>query len=333
MAEMRWNPMIGDWVIVAGNRQKRPDMPKGYCAFCPGAKNIPEHYTVLEHDNDWPALSTNPGEPDDVANSFFKVEKNYGKCEVILFSPNHNASIYDLTDDHMGQLIDLWIERYNLISSNPKIKYVFIFENRGELVGVSQPHPHGQIYGYGQMPKKIELELDAARSYKEENCECLFCRLNREEISFGKRIVAENDEFVAYIPFFADYAYGVYVAAKKHISHISQFDEQQKYCFGRIIRDITGGYDALFDMRFPYMMCMHNAPVNTKGTKYESCEDYFHFHVEFYPPMRGATSIQYMASSETGVWVHCNPTVPEQRGPELREAIEKFHTASEAKNK
>lgn len=324
MAELRWNPMIKDWVMVASNRQNRPNMPKDWCPFCPGSGKVPDNYEVHKYDNDFPALSQNPPPMDDVATDLYKTRPSYGKCEVILFSPDHHGALSQLSDDHAMKLVDLWTERFNDMASDKNIKYVFIFENRGEMVGVSMPHPHGQMYGYSVIPQKIELELNAAKEHYEENGECLFCRINREEITCGKRIVCENEDFIAYIPFFADYAYGVYIAAKAHKNNISQFNEREKRNLGIILKEVTGAYDCLFDFRFPYMMCMHNGPVNMEETEHAGHDDYFHFHIELYPPMRSADKQQFMASSETGVWAHCNPTAPEEKAIELRAAVEKY---------
>ena len=142
MAELRWNPMIKDWVMVASNRQNRPQMPKDWCPFCPDPndhnpnKKVPDSFEVLEYDNDFPALSQNPPEPDDVATDFYKVRKSHGKCEVVLYSPDHYGTLKELSDSHLRKLVDLWVERFNVMKSDPEIKYVFIFENRGnEKIG------------------------------------------------------------------------------------------------------------------------------------------------------------------------------------------------------
>ena len=135
MAELRWHPLTKDWVMIASNRQNRPNMPKDYCPFCPSFGNVPD-YEVLKYDNDFPALSQNPPEPDDVADDFFKVRPSYGKCEVILYSPGHTVTLPELSDEHMQKLVALWCERYEAMRADEKIKYVFPFENRGALVGV-----------------------------------------------------------------------------------------------------------------------------------------------------------------------------------------------------
>ena len=324
MAELRYNPMIKDWVMIASNRQNRPQMPKDWCPFCPGSGKVPDSYEVHAYDNDFPALTQNPPEPDDVATEFYKVKPSHGKCEVILFSPDHHGTLKELSDAHMKKLVDLWCERFNAMREDKKIKYVFIFENRGDVVGVTMPHPHGQMYGYSVLPKKIELELDAAKEHFDEHGECIFCRMNKEEIGAGLRIIHENEDFIAYIPFFADYAYGVYIVAKSHKATIADFAESEKQNLGNILRDITGMYDNLFDFNFPYMMCMHNAPVNNEDEKYAGLEKFYHFHIELYPPLRAADKQQFQASSETGVWAHCNPTAPEEKAKEMREALARY---------
>ena len=325
MAELRWNPMIKDWVMIASNRQNRPNLTKK-CSFCPGKdKKVPKQYDVLKYDNDFPALSQTPPDMDypitKSGSDIYKVAPSYGKCEVILFSSDHYGSLYKLSDSHMLKLVDLWIDRFNDMKSDEKIKYVFIFENRGKVVGVSMSHPHGQIYGYSMIPKKIEVELESCREFYDEHGKCLFCRMNEEEVDFGQRVICENEDFIAYIPFFSDYVYGVYILSKKHIQTIAEMNECEKLNFGIIMKKITGMYDNLFDSKFPYMMCMHNAPVNMDD---EKLSDYYHFHVEIYPPMRSEDKQQFMASSETGVWAHCNPTSPEEKAEEMRIALKKF---------
>ena len=323
MAELRWNPLIGDWVMINSKRQARPVMPKGYCPFCPGSGKVPENYDVLKYDNDFPALSPNPPEPDRqiMGNSkIYKTDLMYGKCEVILFSPEHESSMCDFSADHIRKIVDLWADRFIEIAKDEKIKYIFVFENRGELVGVTQPHPHGQIYGYSFMPKKIELELDCFSRHYEKNHTCMFCDINKDEKEFGQRIVYENEDFIAYVPFFAEYVYQIYIASKTHKFNITEFDGREKDNLALTLKIITGMYDALFEKKFPYMMCMHNAPVND----HKDTDKYFHFHIEFYTPLRSENVQQFNASSETGVWAHCNPSSPEEKAAELRDALERY---------
>ncbi|WP_142413275.1 galactose-1-phosphate uridylyltransferase [Hathewaya massiliensis] len=322
MAELRWNPLLKDWTMVASHRQNRPQMPKDWCPFCPGSGKVPEDFQVLKYDNDFPALSENPPEPDKVGSELYKTKKAYGKCEVILYSKEHNAVLSELSVEHIKKLVDLWSLRYEELSKDKEIKYILEFENRGEEVGVTMPHPHGQIYGYSVMPLKIQTELNSCREYYEENKECLICNMNREEISFKQRVVMENEDFIAYIPFFTDYPYGVFIVSKDHYSKITDFNDRVKTNFADILKKVSGTFDSLFNRRFPYMMCIHQAPVNSP--EYGNYDEYYHFHVEFYPPLRSADKIKFNASSETGAWAACNPRAVEDTAEELREAYKRF---------
>ncbi len=321
MAELRWNPLVKDWVMIASHRQNRPQMPKDWCPFCPGPDNdkVPKSFSVLEYDNDFPALSQTPPEPDDVETRIYKTKPAYGKCEVILYSPNHTITLPELPTDHIRELVDLWEERFVKISSDENIKYVFIFENRGAAVGVTMPHPHGQIYGYSVIPKKIELELDSCKEHFEESGRCLICDMLEDEKQAGSRVIFENDDFIVFLPFYCEYPYGIYIAAKRHIQNLTQMTDKEKTSLAQTLKEAAGTLDSLFDYTFPYMMCMYQNPVNG-----EDVSDYYHFHIAFYPPMRSADKIKYNASSETGAWAHCNPTAPEEKAVELRAAHEKF---------
>jgi len=319
MAELRWHPLTKDWVMIASHRQGRPQMPKDWCPFCPGSGKVPDHFEVYEYDNDFPALSLTPPEPDDVATDFFKTAPAYGKCEVILYSPDHVITVPELPAEHLKKLVDLWCERFEKISSDEKIKYVFIFENRGEAVGVTMPHPHGQIYGYSFIPKKLMLETSSAKEYLEQTGKCLFCDMLKNELDEKKRIIFSNEHFTVFLPFFCEYPYGVYIMANRHVQNITDLTEAEKFSLAKTIKETAGTLDSLFDMKFPYMMCMHNAPVNSGDYSRD-----FHFHIEFFPPMRSADKIKFNASSETGAWAHCNPTCPEEKAEELRAAYSKF---------
>ena len=324
MAELRWHPLTKDWIMIASHRQNRPQMPKDWCPFCPGSGNVPDDFTVFKYDNDFPALSSRPPEPDDVSTSLYKTAPAYGKCEVILYSKEHTVTLPELSVSHVKELVDLWQERFIEIKKDENIKYVFIFENRGEAVGVTMPHPHGQIYGYSVIPKKIELELASCKEHFSENGTCLICDMNKNEIEFKQRIIFENDSFVVYLPFFCEYPYGVYIVSKEHKQDLTQFDDKEKLELAEALRNTVGMFDSLFDMQFPYMMCMHQSPVNCEDTS-----EYYHFHIEFFPPMRAGDKIKFNASSETGVWAHCNPTAPEEKAVELRAAYDKFMNRKE----
>ncbi|EIT83894.1 galactose-1-phosphate uridylyltransferase [Fictibacillus macauensis ZFHKF-1] len=320
MAELRYNPLLKDWTMVASSRQNRPHMPKDYCPFCPGSGKVPDHYDVHVYHNDFPVLSPEPPTPDAVGGGIYETREAYGACEVILYSPGHHDTIPDLSRNHMNKLVDLWSQTYESLLQDAKHEYVMIFENRGEEVGVTMPHPHGQIYAYPFIPLKVKTELASCKEHYERHHRNLFDDIIQEEKRFGERIVAETAHFLAFIPFFTDYPFGVYVVSKAKKTSLTQFTEQEKYELGYLLQDVVGGMDLLYDRVFPYMMTMHGKPNNEE----ESYDDFYRFHVEFYPPLRAPDKIKYNASSETGGWAAANPTAVEENARVLRQCIERY---------
>jgi UDPglucose--hexose-1-phosphate uridylyltransferase len=294
-------------------------MPKDFCPFCPGSGKVPDTYVVHKYNNDFPALMPEPPEPDSVGSELYQTRKAFGKCEVILYSSHHTDTLPDLSLPHVEQLVDLWSERFEVLSQDPKHQYVMIFENRGPECGVTMPHPHGQIYAYSQMPLKIQTELNNCKKHYEQTGRNLFDDMNRDEKVFGKRVIYENEHFIAYIPFFTDYPFGLFIVSKENKTALTDFTREEKQSLAAMLRDMTGSMDHVYDRLFPYMMVMHQRPVNG-----ESVEDYYRFHIEFYPPLRDANKIKYYASSEMGAWAACNPLAVEDTSEQLREAYKRY---------
>jgi galactokinase len=318
MAELRFNPLLGTWTMVAANRQNRPQMPKDWCPFCPGSGKVPDSYDVHKYDNDFPVLSANPPEPDDVGSDFYAVKPSKGACEVILYSSDHKKTLGELPVPHIRKLVDLWVERCVELAKTETNKYVMPFENKGEEIGVTMPHPHGQIYAYSWVPQKAQVELDNAIAHHKKTGECIICRMNREEASFGKRIVFENASFVAYLPFFTDYPYGVFLVAKNHRNYLSDLDAGERNDLAEALKVVTGSFDRIFDRPFPYMMVIHQNPVNSP--EYDAAKEAYHLHIEFYTPLRGKRVIKYYASSESGAWAAANVASVETTAAEIRRA-------------
>ncbi|PTQ57362.1 MAG: Galactose-1-phosphate uridylyltransferase [Candidatus Carbobacillus altaicus] len=317
--ELRYNPLLRDWVMVAANRQARPHLPEDHCPFCPGSGKVPPDYDVFIYDNDYPVLVPDPPEPDDVVTGLYRVAKSYGKCEVVLYTAEHEARLYDLSDAHLARLVALWTERFVALGADPKHRYVLIFENRGEEVGVTIHHPHGQIYAYPFIPLKIAREIESMHAHYTAHGECLMCAINRAESAFGRRIVAENEHFLAYIPFFTDFPYGLFIVSKEHRPSLAEMTPAEHESLAKILRRSVGAMDRLFDRPFPYMMVLHQRPVD--GGDYDA---YVHFHIEFYPPLRARDRLKFYASSEMGAWAAANPRAVEETAPELRRAYARF---------
>lgn len=316
MAELRYNPLLGTWTMVAASRQNRPQMPKDWCPFCPGSGKVPDRFDVHKYDNDFPVMSAEPPVPDAVGSDFYRTKPSYGACEVILYSPEHEKTLHELPVTHIRKLVDLWSERTTALAKRADIKYVMPFENKGEEIGVTMPHPHGQIYGYSWIPQRVDVELANARAHHASSGECLICRMNEEERKFARRIVYENASFYAYIPFFTDYPYGVFVVAKRHRNYLAELDPAERDDLAEALKIVTGTFDRIFDRPFPYMMAIHQNPVNSP--EWDDAKTFYHLHVEFYTPLRAKRLIKYYASSETGGWAAANVAAVENTAAETR---------------
>ncbi len=318
MPELRYNPLLKDWTMVAEGRQERPVLGRDECPFCPGSAKVPQDYDVMAYPNDYPPLSLDPPPPAAVATGLYRVQPAYGRCEVILYSSDHQASLATLPLRHLRRLVDLWTDRYRTLGQDPRIQYVLIFENRGSEVGVTLTHPHGQIYAYPYIPQKIRVELDASREHREETGRCLVCDMNREELTFAGRVVFENEAFACYIPFFTDYPFGVMIVPKAHRAALTDLTDEERSALAAALGATVGGMDALYPREFPYMMVVHQRPTGSAALSAD-----VHLHIEFYPPLRAPDRIKYLASSETGAWAPCNPLAVEDTAPMLRAAIQR----------
>jgi UDPglucose--hexose-1-phosphate uridylyltransferase len=322
MAEFRWNPLLDTYTMVATNRQHRPHLPKDFCPFCPSQNKKLPKYDVLAYDNDFPAMSLQPEEVKyQKKNSIFRNAGATGKCEVILYSPQHNKSIYQLNDSHLLKIADLWAHRFKELKKDKRIRYIFEFENRGEEVGVTIPHPHGQLYAYSFIPPKIREELKNCKAYFKKNGRPLFYDLNIAEKKHKKRVVFENRNFIAYIPYFTDYPFGVFIVNKQLKGNITEFNTAEKKDLMQAIKKITAAFDKVFERQFPYMMCMHQTPVN--DARYDDAANYYSFHIEFYTPLRAQDKIKWYAGSEMGAGVAANPLDVDACAEILRSKISK----------
>jgi UDPglucose--hexose-1-phosphate uridylyltransferase len=325
MSELRWNPLLGTWTMVAANRQNRPNMPKDWCPFCPGeGKKVPLSYRTFIYPNDFPALFGLEGNGirGNDSDGIYQIEEASGACEVVLYSPDHYACLYDLSADHMDELVGLWAKRVSYYKQFPLVKYVFEFENRGPEVGVTMPHPHGQIYAYPFVPLKLETEMRQSRQYYLKTGRNLLEDMLSEERTDGRRVIFETKHFLVFLPHFTDYPYGVFIVAKDSVIFLDEMTYETLSELGKVLQDVTGMFDALFDRPFPYMMCFHQGAVNSP--EWEGQDKFYRFHIEFYPPLRNANTIKYYASSEMGAWAAANTRLVEETAEELRQALHKY---------
>jgi len=331
MSELRWNPLLQTYTMIATNRQSRPHLPSGNCPFCPGNGKVPDQYDIYIYPNDFPALSIIPGvSEEDFYNKSNKINHtapSYGKCEVVLYSSDHHTFLYKLSLSQIEKLISVWKHRQEVLSLDQNIKYIFPFENKGEEVGVTIHHPHGQLYAYPFVPLKVKTELESCRQYFLMHHEPLFEALNRYELNENKRIIDQDEHFIAYIPYFTDYPYGVFIVCKQNIGSFAQFTSDMTMSLALMLKKITGAFDLVFDRPFPYMMCIHQTPVNCP--EYDGSEDWFRFHIEFYPPLREKNRVKWYASSEMGAWAAANTLSVEETAIILKKSVKKFSDADE----
>lgn len=286
-------------------------MPTDWCPFCPGSGRVPDDYDVYLYPNDFSAFSIPPPEPAIEGDDFYRVERSYGKCDVVLYHPDHTTSLPRLSIGHLTRLVKLWRARTAELRRDRGIRYVLIFENKGEAIGVTMPHPHGQIYAFPFVPPRLERELEAAKSHWRKTRRCLYCDILKKERGDGRRMVAENESFTALVPFYARWPYEVHIFARRHVGALDAFRPAEEKSLAEILKWATMKYDNLFHFSFPYMMLLHQEPTQGKFP-------YFHFHIEFYPPHRSKTKLKYLASVETGSGSFLNDSLAEEKAAELR---------------
>lgn len=323
MSELRYNPLLGEWLATATHRQDRTFLPPAdFCPLCPTKPGkfpteVPEpDYDIVSFENRFPSLKRDPEAPAIEPDGIYKVEPSLGVCEVVLYSPDHNTSLAAEPVERIHKLVRVWRDRFEELERHDFVKYVFIFENKGEAVGVTLHHPHGQIYAYPFVPPVVARELAQTEKYFHETQRCLLCDVVTKELEFEKRIVASNDSFAAYIPFFARYPYEVHVTTRGHRQSFSDFSHRDERDLAAILKQVLAAFDRLFDRSFPYIMAIHQRPSD--GGNYE----HYHFHIEFYPPMRTAEKLKYLAGSEAGAGMYINDTLPETTAGRLRDLVE-----------
>lgn len=287
-------------------------MPKDFCPFCPGSGRVPENYDVYLYPNDFPAFSFhNP--PFSPETGLFVTTGAQGSCDVVIYSPNHNLLPSQMTVDQWIKVIQLWRRRTGELFALPEVESVAVFENTGVAIGVTMPHPHGQIYAFPFLPPLIKTELESASEHYRETSECLYCAIQRAELEDGRRIVASNENFVAFLPFFGRFPTEIHIYSRRHFGWLEELEEMEQRSLAEILSIVRRKYDALYGFAMPLMMLVRQQPA--KGVY-----PYFHFHVEFLPIQRSASKLKYLASVESGTGTFLNDTRAEEQAVKLRQA-------------
>ena len=308
----RFNPLTGEWILVSPHRAERPWQGRietaapaapvydPSCYLCPGneraggARN-PKYSSTFVFTNDFAALrpDVQSARQDESGRGLLLSESEAGTCKVVCFSPRHDLTLARMTVPEITNVVDVWAEQYSEIGSLPYVNYLQIFENRGEIMGCSNPHPHGQIWANQTIPNEPRKEQAAQRAYAEKHDACLLCDYLQLETKAAVRMVIENAHFAVLVPFWAVWPFEVLLVSKRHMRDLASLDSEMRTGLADIFKQITTRYDNLFETSFPYSMGFHQAP--TDGEAHSE----WHLHAHFYPPLlRSATIRKFMVGYE-----------------------------------
>jgi len=307
----RLNILTGEWVLVSPHRTKRPWQGKvetvaansrpeydPNCYLCPGNKRAdgtanPTYTESYVFTNDYSSLLQDTPVGGFNEKDLLVAEGQRGICRVISFSPRHDLTLPEMSTPEITKVVDLWQQEYENLAANNWIKYIQIFENKGDIMGCSNPHPHGQIWASGNIPVEIAKESAQQKEYYEQHGKSLLQAYVELELNKQERIVLENEHFLVVVPFWAIWPYETMIISKQHITSIIEFSTKQKEALADAIRRLTIKYDNLFETSFPYSAGMHQAPVN------DGDHPEWHWHMHFYPPLlRSATVKKFMVGYE-----------------------------------
>lgn len=331
--EKRWHPLRREWVVYAAHRNNRPwnfDKKESFvnvpqydpgCYLCPGNKRVsglinPAYQDVFVFDNDHPVVGINapqiPAAFQNQHDGLYKKAPAVGISKVVCYDPRHDVTLNDIPVEKVANVFRVLRDEMNFFLKHEKIKSVLIFENKGEIVGVSNPHPHCQIYATDFTFNVFQKELDAAASYRLEKGRNIFNDIIEAEKKDELRIVAENKGAVAFIPYFARFAYETYVFPKNRHATLVTMSDDELYDLAEAFQIVTKKFDANFQSSFPYVMVFAQAPVD--GNEYSD----YHMHLIICPPLRQPGLMKYLAGPETGADTFMADTMPEEKAAELR---------------
>ncbi|QHT67579.1 galactose-1-phosphate uridylyltransferase [Rhodocytophaga rosea] len=335
--EKRWHPLRQEWVVYAAHRNSRPwntgastlekKVTPAYdssCYLCPGNKRIhggqnPDYTGIFIFDNDHPVVGSQAPEIDPSrqisGNSLYKRAKAEGIARVVCYDPRHNVSLAEVDTKQVTNVFIAWRSQMQEFYDNPAINHVLIFENKGELSGVSNPHPHCQIYATDFVFKHTEQHLQVAQQHQTDTSQNIFEQIIENEQQEGLRVVAENKGAIAFIPFFARYAYEMMIFPKKRHATLITMSDAELYDLAAVFQEVIWRYDALFEMSFPYVMSVQQAPVD--GSLYPE----YHLHLSILPPLRQPGLIKFLAGPEIGGGNFMADTMPEEKAAALRNVM------------
>ncbi len=334
----RYNPLNGEWILVSPHRTQRPwqgqvektppENKPPYdpaCYLCPGneragGKHTPAYQSVFIFDNDYPALLTDTPENSLREGDLLIADSERGIARVICFSPRHDLTLSQMEPADIRLVVEAWIDQYQELGSLDFIGHVQIFENRGAMMGASNPHPHGQVWAQQHIPNEPSKELLAQANYMDRHNSCLLCDYVKLEAKEGRRVVCENAGWLAVVPFWAVWPFETLIVSKGHAGSLPELNNSQRDDLADILKRLTTRYDNLFEVSFPYSMGFHQTPTDDKAYPAH------HLHGHFLPPLlRSATVRKFMVGYELLGNAQRDIT-PESSAERLRELTEVHYT-------
>jgi UDPglucose--hexose-1-phosphate uridylyltransferase len=307
----RFNPLTREWVLVSPHRTKRPWRGKienppapveaAYdpeCYLCPrnaraGGVRNPNYSSTFVFDNDFAGLLPDVVLNDITNDGLLVAESERGICRVMCFNERHDLTLAVMTESQISEVVDAWVEQYRELADIPWINHVQIFENRGEIMGASNPHPHCQIWATANLPNQAVKEQLSQFEYLEKHGSCLLCSYLELELKCRERIVCRNENFAVVVPFWATWPFEVMLLSNRHLGAMEDLTSQEKHSLAEILRRLSIRYDNLFQIPFPYTMGFHQRPTDGRAHRE------WHFHAHYYPPLlRSATIPKFMVGYE-----------------------------------
>ena len=300
----RLNLLTGEFILVSPHRSKRPwqgqveetsaDQRPEYdpnCYLCPGNQRAdgtlnPDYKDSFVFVNDFSALLPDTQSTFIDEDGLLIAETERGICKVIAFSPRHDLTLPEMEVLDIKKVMDLWQQEFVELRRNDWIKYIQIFENKGAIMGCSNPHPHGQIWAQSSLPVEIIKEDIQLRAYFEEHQRSLLADYIDLEERKDERVIIANEHFVALVPYWASWPFETMIVSRRHVQDISQFTDQEKEDLAKTIKELTVRYDNIFNTSFPYSAGMHQAPINSED------QQHWHWHMHFYPPLLRSASVK-----------------------------------------
>ena len=300
----RFNILTGEWVQVSPHRAKRPwqgqqedtdrEERPAYdekCYLCPGNKRAggnqnPNYTSTFVFTNDFSALESDIPDGSYNDTGLLHAVSEKGTCRVMCFSPRHDLTLAEMDPGQIKDVVDQWITEYVDLGNKPYINYVQIFENKGSIMGCSNPHPHGQIWAQESIPVEPLKESQQMADYYNQHQTSLLADYLEREMNLGERIVLENRHFFTLVPFWAVWPFETMIISKRHVGNIAEFHEEEKHDLADMLSRLTIKYDNLFETSFPYSAGIHQSP--TDGNNYRE----WHFHMHFYPPLLRSASVK-----------------------------------------